>query len=102
MSNDSLAKHSLDRAIGQAALKVLTNMKPGDFVESLKRQGITSLDDLATKSLEIARNAMQAGNLAVDAEVFGHCYKWTTYRPHFGDNTINQVINIVSQEFQKR
>ena len=91
-------EHSLDHAIGVAALEALAKMKPADFVASLKRQGIGSLEDLAAKSVETARDAVQAGNLAFDPEVFGVCYKFSAYRPHFGTNVINQVINIVKPE----
>ena len=91
-------EHSLDHAIGAVALQVLAKMTPADFLASLQRQGISSLEDLATKSLETARSAVQAGTLAVDPEVFGVCYKFSSYRPHFSPNVINDVVNIVQQE----
>ena len=91
-------KHSLDHAIGTAALETLAKMKPEEFVASLKKQGIGSLEDLAARSVETARSAVQAGNLAFDPEVFGVCYKFSAYRPHFGTTVINQVVNIVKQE----
>ncbi|SRR5712691_1026326 len=87
--------NSLDHALSAAALRSLAKMKPADLVASLKRQGINSLEDLAAKSLETAHSATQAGVLAVDPEVFGICYKFSSYRPHFGPSQINDVINIV-------
>jgi hypothetical protein len=90
-----VVSHSLERALSAAALKTLAQMKPADFVASLKRQGINSLDDLATKALETAQSATQAGVLSVDPEVFGICYKFSAYRPHFGPDQINTVVNTV-------
>src|SRR4029077_7004873 len=87
--------HSLDQALSAAALQSLAKMKPAAFLASLKRQGINSLDDLAAKALETAHAATQAGVLAVDPEVFGVCYKFSSYRPHFGPDLINSVVNIV-------
>jgi hypothetical protein len=90
------SKHSLDHAISSVALSTLAKMTPADFVAQLKRQGIKGLDDLATHSLATARAASEAGQFALDPEVFGVCYKFTTARPHFDENTISQVINIVT------
>jgi hypothetical protein len=91
-------EQSLEHALGAVALKRLASMQAHEFVASLKKQGINSLEDLANRTLETARTVSAAGAFAADdGEIWGICYKFTTYRPHFDPGTINQVVSIVEK-----
>jgi len=86
---------SLENALGTAALNTLAKMTPAEFLANLKRHGINSLEDLANHSLATARAATEAGRFVVDPEEFGVCYKFSTARPHFAQDTIKEVVNLV-------
>jgi len=84
-------KTSLDAGISALALKKLSKATAQDFLAEFKRQGITSLEDLAKQTAAMARVAGRGG-VAIDWEDHGICYKFTTFRPHFDPGALNEVL----------
>ncbi|HMH41894.1 MAG TPA: hypothetical protein VK557_00300 [Pyrinomonadaceae bacterium] len=84
---------SLEQSIRAAAVKNLASKSTAQILREFKDQGITSLEDLAKNIVTSAKGA--GASAAFDDEIFGVCYKFTTYRPHFGTKDITNVINVV-------
>jgi hypothetical protein len=89
---------SLEHAISNAALQKLAKKTPAEFLREFKEQGIGSLEDLVNKTLESVRALAQSGNVAFSDEIIGVCYKFTSYRPHFDQAALGQVINEINQK----
>jgi hypothetical protein len=83
---------SLDNAVGGAALKKLAAKKPEQLLAEFKEQGITSLEDLAKDIVASAKSASRAGGVAFDDEIFGVCYKFTSYRPVFDQAKFKEIV----------
>jgi hypothetical protein len=78
---------SLDAGIKARALKKLSRATEADFMDEFKKQGITSLNDLAKQAATVAK-----GGLAVDWEDFPYCYKFTMVRPHFDQDLVDRTL----------
>ena len=85
---------SLEQAIRTAAVKNLASKSTNQILREFKDQGIGSLEDLAKNIVTSAKSAGRS-SAAFDEEIFGICYKFTTYRPHFTNQDITNVINVV-------
>jgi hypothetical protein len=84
-------KSSLDAGISALALKKLSKATAEDFMAEFKKQGITSLEDLAKQTAAVAQLAGKQG-VAIDWEDHGICYKFTMVRPHFDPGALEQVL----------
>jgi hypothetical protein len=89
--------HSAEQALSQVAIEKLARKTKADILSELKEQGIVSLDDLAKAVVKSAQSAAKSGVAAFDDEIFGICYKFTTYRPRFSA----EDIRTISDGFQK-
>lgn len=88
---------SVEQALSQVAIEKIAKKTKSDILRELKNQGIGSLDDLATAVVKSAQSAAKSGVAAFDDEIFGICYKFTTYRPVFGA----EDIKTITEGFQK-
>ena len=89
---------SLEQAIRTAAVKNLASKSTNQILREFKDQGIGSLEDLAKNIVTSAKSAGRS-SAAFDEEIFGVCYKFTTYRPHFNNQDITNVVNVVKNSF---
>jgi hypothetical protein len=87
---------SLDAGIKALALKKLSKATAADFLAEFKKQGITSLEDLAKQAAATAQRGGGAG-IAADWEDFLICYKFTMVRPHFDPDLLDKTLKQVDQ-----
>ena len=85
---------SIEQAIRTAAVKDLASKSTNQILREFKDQGIGTLEDLAKNIVSSAKSEGRS-SAAFDEEIFGVCYKFTTYRPHFTNQDITNVINVV-------
>src|SRR4051812_11507028 len=91
------AQETLGDAISKAALRKISKKTTGQFVAELREQGISSLEDLANAVISTAK-AGAGRTVAFDAEDFPICYKFTTMRPRFDKNTLDEIVNQIDQK----
>ncbi len=84
----------LEQAVRAAAVKNIASKSTDQILREFRDQGIGSLEDLAKNIVTSAKSAGRS-SAAFDDEIFGVCYKFTTYRPHFSNQDITNVVNAV-------
>lgn len=82
---------SVEQAVSRVAIEKIASKSTADILKELKDQGIGSLDDLAKALVTSAKSASKSGVAAFDDEIFGVCYKFTTYRPRFSAADIRTI-----------
>jgi hypothetical protein len=88
---------SLNHALNNAAIHRVARTKPEDMLADLKKQGVHSLEELVQKTLEVARATASNASAALDDEVLPYCYKFTSYRPHFSEQDISEIVNLANK-----
>jgi hypothetical protein len=89
---------TLDNGISALALKRLSKATPEDFLAEFKKQGITSLEDLAKQTAAIAQLSGKQG-IAADWEDYGICYKFTMVRPKFDQGALKEILAQIETKF---
>jgi hypothetical protein len=91
------ARQTLQSAIGKTALRKIGKKTTRQFVNQLREQGVSSLEDLASALITTAR-AGAAGRVAFDPEDFPICYKFTTYRPIFNQAVLAGIVARIDRQ----